>query len=128
MAMLTSKLALPVSDPLFNGERKISWSAEQVKMVRHNQVIADQPRGCFLPRLMQKLLDGFIGQPRFAMLRVDGEENEIGSPQLNAHTRRWILRPGSENEASLLMLSLLLFGDSIESKPQTWWGESPLEP
>ena len=43
------ELTLPERDPLLNRAPFISWSAEKVDVIRHDQVESDQPGVSFLP-------------------------------------------------------------------------------
>lgn len=68
----------PERNPPFDRELQIAWRAEEVHVIGHEQVIADEPCGRrVLPDIVQRALDACISQPTFAVFRAYGEENPI---------------------------------------------------
>jgi len=82
-AMPPAEIPFPVSDPLFNREGQIPRRAKCVQMIRHQQIIADQPRGCRQPGLVEKVVGGRVCQPGNPVFRCDRQQNKIGAAQLN---------------------------------------------
>jgi hypothetical protein len=66
------EFAFPIGNPCFNREMQISWRAKQMQMVRHQQIIANEPSRCLRPNLVKKLMCSFIRQPRFTLFGIDG--------------------------------------------------------
>jgi hypothetical protein len=81
-----SELALPIGNPSFNRELQIVWRAEAMKVVRHKQIITHQPSFRFGPSLVNKLVRGFVDQPRVALLGCYGEKNKVGPAKINVNT------------------------------------------
>ena len=54
--MLPAKLTFPVGDPGLDGELQVARRAEAMQVIRHQEIIADQPRRRFEPGLMDELL------------------------------------------------------------------------
>src|ERR1035437_6836367 len=80
------KAIFPEPNPTFDGELQVVRGAEQMQVIRHQQVIAHQPgRGRVPPDVMERVLDGCLGEPTFAFFRADGEENPIGSAERNVN-------------------------------------------
>ena len=77
--MLPAELAFPKLHPSIYVEMQIVRRAEEMKMIRHEEVIAHPPRCCFLaPDFGERLLDGRVGHPRDGVLCVDGDEENVG--------------------------------------------------
>jgi hypothetical protein len=56
---------------------KIPRGAETMKMVWHEQIVANQPSVGFQPGLVQKLMCGFVGQPGPVSLRGYRKQYDI---------------------------------------------------
>ncbi len=82
-AMPPTEITFPVSDPLFNREGQIPRRAKCVQMIRHQQIVANQPRGCRQPGLVEKVVGGRVCQPWNPVFRCNRQQNEIGAAQLN---------------------------------------------
>ena len=82
-AMSPPEIPFPVGNPLFNREGQILRRAKCVQMIRHQQVITNQPRGCRQPCFVEKFVGCRICQPRNPVFRCDRQQNEIGAAQLN---------------------------------------------
>lgn len=78
--MCFGKAVFPKAHPAFDGELLITWGAEEMEMIRHEEIITDEP-GCgfMFPDLIQSALHGWLSEPAFAVLNIDSEENPIGS-------------------------------------------------
>ena len=76
MRMRTAEFPLPKCQPTLNGETQVSGRTEKMKMVGHQQVIANEPRIGLPPYVFQGHLDGFLGKPRHAILRANGQEKD----------------------------------------------------
>jgi hypothetical protein len=89
-----TELTFPVGNPSFNCKMQIPWRTKQMQMIRHQQIIANQPSRRFRPSLAKKLMCHFIRQPRFALFCVDSQQNNVGLAKLdmNAGSRILTLR------------------------------------
>jgi hypothetical protein len=74
------QLILPEPHPTFDGKFQVPRRAEQMQMVRHQQIIAHQPGRCLLfPNVMQRPVDGGLCQPTPAFIGANRQENPIGA-------------------------------------------------
>ena len=81
------KAVFPKGDPFFDGEFQVVGRAEEVEVVGHEHVVADEPRGGgVFPNLMQGALDGGLREPAFALVGADGEEDPVGAAEGNVDT------------------------------------------
>jgi hypothetical protein len=76
--MFFSEGAFPVGDPFFDRGDWRAGEAEAVKVIRHEDVIGNEPGCCSAPGLFEVLLDGVVGEPGFAIFGGDGEEDAGG--------------------------------------------------
>lgn len=89
------KAVFPKSNPTLDGKFQIFRRAKKMQVVGHEKVIADQPCGCrVLPDVMQRALNRSPGQPFFALLGADGEQNPVCSIERNVNTLGWCTAPG----------------------------------
>jgi hypothetical protein len=89
--VLQPGIAFPVSNPCLDGKTQIARSTKSMKMVRHQQVIADEPSFCFRPGFMEKPVRCCVGQPRDAFLGRNGEEDNVGLAKIDMDAGCWIL-------------------------------------
>src|SRR5262245_31561401 len=79
----------PELDPLVYAEMQITRSTKQVDVIRHDEVIADQPGGCFCaPDVRQGVLDGGVRHPRYCILGIDRYEENVRLAQENVRAER----------------------------------------
>jgi hypothetical protein len=81
----------PETNPALDGEFEIAWRAEQMQMIGHEKIIANEPcRGGVLPDFMQCVLDRGLCQPSSSFLGADGEEDPVRSTErsMDAFGRR----------------------------------------
>ena len=82
-----SQPVFPEPQPAFNGEFQIMRHAEQMQMVRHQEIIAHQPRRSrVFPDVVLGALHGGLRQPAFAFLGADGEKNPVRSTKRNVNS------------------------------------------
>ena len=56
-----------------------------MKMIRHEQIIADQLGRRFRPSLTKELMRSFIREPRRAVFSRDGQQYDVGLAELNVN-------------------------------------------
>jgi hypothetical protein len=84
------KSVFPKASPLLNSKRQIVCRAEKVQMVRHQNVVADQPRcGFVLPDFMQCSLHARLCQPRESLFGAYCQQNPIGPTPCYPHSPGW---------------------------------------
>ena len=86
-----SEFPFPITNPSFNVEMQIPRCTEAMQMVRHQEIIADQPGRRFLPNLMNQFMHCRIGQPWFPILGVDVEENKVTATDVDVDTSRGVM-------------------------------------
>ena len=76
----------PKANPPLDGEFQIAWRAEQMQMIRHQEIVAHQPR-CrrVFPDVVQGALHRSLRQPTLALLGADGEKNPVRSAERNVN-------------------------------------------
>jgi len=80
----------PKAHPSLNGEFQIMRRAEEMKMIRHEEIIAHQPCRCRpIPDIVQRPLDRSLRQPTFAFLRAYRKKNPICTLRRNVNPFRW---------------------------------------
>ena len=84
--MRAAKLPLPERKPSFNSEPQFSRGAKEMKMIRHQQVIADEPRIRFAPDFFKRSLHGFLSQPGHAIFCAHGQEKNSWFVERDFHT------------------------------------------
>ena len=89
--VLQCEFALPIGNPLLDGESQIVRRAKAMKVIWHQQIITDEPRFRFRPRLMQKPMCRLVGKPGIALVSIYGEQNDIGPTEIDVNAVRWIL-------------------------------------
>ncbi|HEU5396517.1 MAG TPA: hypothetical protein VFV81_05065 [Verrucomicrobiae bacterium] len=85
--MYFGETIFPKAHPAFDSESQIPWGAEQMQVVGHQEIIADEPRGrSLLPNLMERSLNRRLSEPSAAFVGADGEKNPIraGKGRMNA--------------------------------------------
>ncbi len=87
------ELSFPIRDPLVQCEFQVARGAEKMKVIRHEQVIADQPRPRFQPTLAEQLMHDWLDEPTFAITRHDRDEHDVGFTKADMHTRRRMFAP-----------------------------------
>jgi hypothetical protein len=88
--MLFRKSIFPESHPALNGEFEIARRAKQMEVIRHKQIVADQPGRCgVLPYAMQRASDGGLRQPTFALVSANSKKNPIWAAGRNVDTFSW---------------------------------------
>src|SRR4029077_13853412 len=65
----TSELALPKTDPRVEQKVQIMWRAEEMCMVRHQDVATDRPFASFAPDVAQTSMGLVADRPQFAIFR-----------------------------------------------------------
>lgn len=77
----------PIGHP--TGKRNVEplRSGEEMQMVGHQQIVADQPGIGFGPALLEEIVNGRLRQPRDAFFRADGDEDDGGFGQRNMDAR-----------------------------------------
>ena len=68
ISMFPAKITFPISDPFLNGEGGVARRAKAVQVIRHQEVIADQPCRRFQPSLVDELPSCVACQPRLVIL------------------------------------------------------------
>src|SRR5262249_40929554 len=87
--MSATKAAFPELHPLVYAEMKVIRRTKEMNVIRHQQVISDQPGGRFCaPDVCQRVLDRGVGHPGHGILGVDGYEEYIWLAQENMRTSR----------------------------------------
>src|SRR5262249_7783659 len=87
--MPATEPTFPKLDPLVYAEMQITRSTKEVNVIRHEEVIADQPGGCFCaPDLRQGVLDGDVRHPRHCILGIDRYEENVRLAQENVRASR----------------------------------------
>ena len=76
--MFFAEVAFPVGDPFFDGHGRCAGEAEAVEVILHEDIIGDEPGGCFAPGLFEVFLGDVVGEPGFAIFCGDGEEDAGG--------------------------------------------------
>jgi len=77
----------PETHPAFEGEFQIVRRAEQMQMIRHQQIIAHEPcRRRAFPDVVQGALHGSLRQPAFTFIGANGEKNPVRSAERNANS------------------------------------------
>ena len=87
-SMPPPKITFPKSYPLFNSECQIVRRAKQVEMIRHQQIITDEPGGRGLPCLMQMFVGIFVSHPRRPVFCCHCEQDDVVPAKLNVNARR----------------------------------------
>ena len=87
--------AFPDAHPTVEGQTfRMSWGAEKVQMIRHEDITADDPGFGFTPCVQQGLLNCFLSDPRGAVIAGDGDEDEGGFGKRDPDTARGFLGAG----------------------------------
>ena len=71
------KLPFPIRNPSLDSKMQIARRTEAMQVIRHQQIITNQPRRRLRPSLMQKLTGCFVGKPRVAFVSRDSEQDDI---------------------------------------------------
>ncbi len=109
------KTVLPKGDPSFQRDLQIPWGAKKMEMIRHQQVVADQPCCCIeLPDFVECLLNRRIRQPRFTLMCGDREKDPIWLSWDQVDAFGW--RPAS-----------YLSDWGFRHCGEAYWSRSPLE-
>ena len=78
LQMPAAELSFPKLDPLVYVEMQIVRRAKEMQVIRHEQVIADEPGRRFLgPDFGEGIVDGGIGHPLNSVLGVDRDEENV---------------------------------------------------
>ena len=80
-----AELTFPKRHPAFDGERQIARSGEQMQMVRHQNVIPDQPRVGSTPCLREQAMRLVARQPGQTVLGASGYENNRWLIEINVN-------------------------------------------
>lgn len=70
------KQAFPIPHPGFNGGSFIRGSAEQVKVIGHQNVSAHPPPVCRVPAIDERTVDIFPRQPARTAFRANSQKND----------------------------------------------------
>ena len=76
--MFAGKLAFPVGDPFFEGESEVARGAEEVEVVGHEEVIADEPSVSGAPDFGEGGVSFGGCKPGSGTRSADGEEDDGG--------------------------------------------------
>jgi hypothetical protein len=80
--------ALPKCDPLLDGEIQIARRGEQMQMVRHQNVIPDQPYVSSTEGIHEQAVRLFASQPRTSVLCANGDEHNRRLLNIHANALR----------------------------------------
>src|ERR1700722_3377668 len=81
------KLIFPKRNPTFGCEMQIARRTKKMQMIRHQQIIADQPsRRAVKPEIVQSVLDGNLPEPRRTIFGANSQKNPIRSAKRNMNT------------------------------------------
>ncbi len=84
--MQFGEAVFPETHPTLDGEFQITRCAEQMQVIGHEQVIADEPCGCrAFPDVVQSALHGCLCQPALTFLRANSKKNPIRSAEGNVN-------------------------------------------
>ncbi len=83
VSRLLGEQPFPVSHPAVERDVQIVRGSKQMQVIRHQQIVADQPRLCFPPNLQQKLMHVRLRNPGSPMLRVHSDEHNGWLPKVN---------------------------------------------
>jgi hypothetical protein len=122
---LLGEAIFPEAHPAFDGELQITRRAEEMQMIGHKEIIADEPRGGgVFPNLVQRALNRSLRQPAPALLRANGQENPIRSAErnVNALRRRATARIAEGRSSMGVVVSDLVSRASLE------WGRAAALP
>lgn len=73
-----AELALPKLNPLINAKMQITRRAKEMQMIRHEQIIASEPRARILPpELCKRVLHDGTGHPWHSVFGVDRDKENI---------------------------------------------------
>ena len=112
--MRPAELAFPKFHPLIDAEMQIARGTEEVQMVRHEQVVAGEPRGGFVaPETDEGFLHVGLGHPRHAVLGIDGDEEEVAFAQVNVRAARRGLAPDVRPEGSVFCHDVIERNDRV---------------
>ena len=82
--MRFGEAVLPETHPTLDGEFQIARCAEQMQVIGHEQVIADEPCGCrVFPDVVLSALHGCLCQPALTFLRANSKKNPVRSAEGN---------------------------------------------
>lgn len=82
-AMPPPEISFPKSNPLFNGERQILRRAKHMEVIRHQQIISDQPGRCRQPSFVKLPVRRFVCQPRHTVFGRDCQQNNVVAAHFN---------------------------------------------
>src|SRR5436190_22580972 len=107
--MTPAESAFPELHPLIYTEMQILRRAKKVHVIGHDQIIPDQPCGRFCaPDVCQGGLHSGVCHPPYGVLCVDGDEENVGLPQVN-------VRPWNGRVATDVAMDAFAFGALAES-------------
>ncbi len=138
--VLPPQLPFPVGDPRLDAKAQVVRRTEAMQVIRHEQVIANQPPGRFLPSLVNQAVNFRRGQPRRALLRVHREQDDVWftHPKGNSGGRvfptrlfgGWVAVHAAGFWASLdsRQACWLVAPKRRMADISSWWGETPSSP
>ena len=88
MAMRFAESAFPKRNPPFYGERQIARRSEQMQMVRHQNIVSNQPGGGLTPCSRKHPMRLFASQPVGAILRADRHQDKCRLIEINVNAFR----------------------------------------
>jgi len=77
----------PITHPPVKRNVEIARRTKEMHVIRHQQVIADQPSLRLTPRFQQKFVNFRLCNPRHAFLRANGDENNCRFTKMNVNAR-----------------------------------------
>ena len=120
------ELPFPEGDPFLQGKAHIARSAEKMRMIGHEQIIADQPGLGRLPCGAQRRMNGAICQPGYSILRANGEKNNRGLVGINVNAASGMFAADFFVRTVVHGAKLPETSYHASKKSYSRWGESPL--
>jgi hypothetical protein len=87
------KEAFPITDPGFDISIVLPWGTQQMEVVWHQEIGADEPMSGFFPSLMEKPLGNRCGKPTAPVLSDGGQENDASLMDIEKNARAGALSP-----------------------------------
>ena len=81
--MQLAELAFPKRHPSFDGKMQITRCGEQMQMVRHQNIIPDQPRIRPTPDIREQTMRLITREPRHAIFCASGDEDNRWLIEIN---------------------------------------------
>jgi len=78
-----TELAFPIGRPFLDRESQVSWRAEEMNVVGHDQVVSGQLGVSGAPIGFEGRLNSLVCHPRNAVFGADREEDDCGLVQGN---------------------------------------------